>query len=218
MDKHDILEGLTFYRVASPESRGLMLAAARHAELGPGQILFGEGDAGSDFTAVGSGSIRVFRTGATGRQITLYHVRPGEASLVSMLSVLMGEPLLATGQAEGPTEVVTISATQVRQWAERDPGMHRFLLETVTRALVDVTAILERLAFGTVEDRLALLIADHLDGDGVISMRHDDIAAELGTAREVVSRLLEAQERRGSIRLSRGRIEVLDVQALQRHP
>ena len=114
--------------------------------------------------------------------------------------------------------MVTISATVVRDWAESDAGMQRFLLETVTRALVDVTAILERLAFGTVEDRLALLIADHLDGDGGVSMRHDDIAAELGTAREVVSRLLEAKERRGSIRLSRGRIEVLDVEALNPDP
>lgn len=195
-----------------------MLGAARHTQLARGEVLFREGDAGSDFTAVGSGSIRVFRTGTAGRQITLYHVRPGEASLVSLLSLLMSEPLLATGQAEGPTEVVTISGASVRDWAESDPGMHRFLLETVTRALVDVTAILERLAFGTVENRLALLLVDHLDGDGSLSMRHDDIAAELGTAREVVSRLLEAQERKGTIRLSRGRIEVFDVEALKRHP
>lgn len=195
-----------------------MVDAARRAELAPGEVLFREGDTGSEFTAVGSGSIRVFRTGATGGQITLYHVRPSEASLVSLISVLMREPMLATGQAEGPTEVVTIPGTAVRGWADSDPGMHRFLLETVTRALVDVTAILERLAFGTVEDRLTLLIVDHLDGDGGISMRHDDIAAELGTAREVVSRLLEAQERKGMIRLSRGRIEVVDAEILRRHP
>jgi CRP/FNR family transcriptional regulator len=217
VDRHEVLEGLTFYRVASPQVRASLLNVARYRNLGPGEVLFREGETGSDFTAVGSGSIRVFRTGATGRQITLYHVRRGEASLVSMLSVLMSEPMLATGQAEGPTEAVTIPASAVRDLAENDPGMHRFLLETVTRALVDVTAILERLAFGTVEERLALLIADHVDGDGGVAMRHDDIAAELGTAREVVSRLLEAQERRGTIRLSRGRIEVLDVEVQRQH-
>lgn len=95
----------------------------------------------------------------------------------------MDEPLLATGQAEGPTEVVTIPGTAIRDWAENDPGMHGFLLETVARALVDVTAILERLAFGTVEGRLALLLEDHLDGDGVVSMRHEDIAAAGNGAR-----------------------------------
>ena len=89
-DGREILEGLTFYRVASAESRALLLAAAHRAQLEPGEVLFREGDAGSDFAAVGSGSIRVFRTGATGRQVTLYHVRPGEASLVSMLSVPEG--------------------------------------------------------------------------------------------------------------------------------
>jgi CRP/FNR family transcriptional regulator len=217
VDAQEILEGLTFYRLATPQLRASMLGAARYAQLAPGDVLFHEGDAGSDFTAVGSGSIRVFRTGAAGGQITLYHVRPTEASLVSLLSVLMDQPLLAAGQAEGPTEVVTIAASAVRDWADADPGMYRFLLETVARALVDVTAILERLAFGTVEGRLALLLEDHLDGDGVVSMRHDDIAAELGTAREVVSRLLEAQERKGMIGLSRGRIEVFDVEALKRH-
>jgi CRP/FNR family transcriptional regulator, anaerobic regulatory protein len=217
VDKQQILDGLSFYRSASPQARASLLAAARHAQLTPGQVLFREGEAGSDFMAVGRGSIRVFRTGAAGREITLYHVRPGQASLVSMLSVLMDEPLVATGQAEGPTEVVRIPAADVRSWSDSDPGMHRFLLETLTRALVDVTAILERLAFGTLESRLALLLVDHLDGNGGVSMRHDDIAAELGTVREVVSRLLEAEERKGTIRLSRGRIEVLDAGALNRH-
>jgi hypothetical protein len=100
LDKQDILERLDFYREAPPELQSTISAAARYVKLAAGDHLFTEGDASNEFAAVGVGSIRVFRIGATGREITLYHVRSQESSLVSMLAVLLGRPVIATGQAE----------------------------------------------------------------------------------------------------------------------
>jgi len=192
-----------------------MLDAARYRKLAPGEALFTEGEPASHVAALGSGSIRVFRIGATGRQITLYHVRPHEASLVGILSVLLSRPLIATAQAEVATEVVMLPAAALREWVSESEAMRDFIFETMTRALVDVTSLLEDVAFRSIECRLAVLLIQHADDGQLIRMRHEDIAAELGTVREVVSRILENLERQGVIVLSRGRMVVRDAAALQ---
>lgn len=192
-----------------------MLGAARYRKLAPGEVLFTEGEPASHVAALGSGSVRVFRIGATGRQITLYHVRPQESSLVGMLSVLLGRPLIATAQAEVATEVAMLPAAALREWVSASEAMRGFIFETMTRALVDVTSLLEDVAFRSIESRLAALLVQHADDEGLIRMRHEDIAAELGTAREVVSRILESFERQGIIGLARGRIAVRDAAALR---
>ena len=215
MDKQGILERLDFYREAPSELQPTMAAAARYMKLAPGDFLFREGDASSEFAAVGAGSIRVFRIGATGREITLYHVRSQESSLVSMLAVLLARPVIATGQAEVATEAVVLPAAALRELVVTSDSMRRYIFETVTRGLVEVTTLLEDVAFRTMESRLAALLLQHFATADVISMRHEDIAAELGTAREVVSRLLENCERRGAINLSRGRVEMRDEAVLR---
>jgi CRP/FNR family transcriptional regulator len=215
LDKQGVLEQIDFYRESPPELQATISAAARYVSLAPGAFLFREGDASTEFAAVGAGSIRVFRVGATGRDITLYHVRSQQSSLVSMLAVLLGRPVIATGQAEVATEVVLLPATSLREWVITSEPMRRYIFETVTRALVDVTTLLEDLAFRTMDGRLAALLVQHFETADVISMRHEDIAAELGTAREVVSRLLETYERRGAISLSRGRVEMRDEAILR---
>lgn len=192
-----------------------MLRLARYRKLAPGEALFTEGEPAGQVAALGSGSIRVFRIGATGRQITLYHVRPRESSLVGMLAALLGRPLIATAQAEVATELVMLPAAALREWVSVSEAMRGFIFETMTRALVDVTSLLEAVAFRSIESRLAALLVQHADDEGLVRMRHEDIAAELGTAREVVSRILESFERQGVIGLARGRIVVRDAAALQ---
>ena len=215
MDKQEILERLGFYRDAPPELRSSMRDAAQHLKLEPGEWLFREGERARQFAAVGAGIIRVFRIGSTGRQITLYHVRRQESSLVGMLSVLLDRPVVASARAEVASEVVMVPAAALREWVATSEPMRSFIFETTTRALVDVSSLLEDVAFRTIESRLVELLLKHVDHEHMIKMRHDDIAGELGTAREVVSRLLEGFERQGAIALSRGRIRVADEAALR---
>jgi CRP/FNR family transcriptional regulator len=215
LDKKDILERLDFYREAPADLQSAISAAARYVSLVPGDFLFKEGDEPSAFAAIGIGSIRVFRIGATGREITLYHVRSQQSSLVSMLAALLGRPVIATGQAEVATEALVFPASALRAWVITSDPMRSYIFETVARALVDVTTLLEDVAFRTMESRLGALLLQHFATTDVISMRHEDIAAELGTAREVVSRLLENYERRGAVNLLRGRVEMRDEAMLR---
>jgi CRP/FNR family transcriptional regulator len=215
LNKQEILARLAFYQEAPPELQAIISRAARYVALAPGDILFNEGGPSNDFAAVGVGSIRVFRIGATGREITLYHVRSQESSLVSMLAVLLGTAVMATGQAEVATEAVVLPASALRELVTTSEPMRRYIFETVTRGLIEVTTLLEDLAFRPMESRLAALLLQHFATADVIAMRHEDIAAELGTAREVVSRLLENYARRGAINLSRGRVEMRDEAVLR---
>jgi CRP/FNR family transcriptional regulator len=214
VDKLEILERVAFYRDAPGALRTSMVAAARHRKLAAGEILFNEGEPAADVAALGSGSLRVYRIGASGRQITLYHVRPGESTLVGMLAVLQGAPVIATAQAEIATEMVVLPAAALREWVGANEALRRFIFDTMTRALVDVTTLLEDVAFRSMESRLVGLLLKHADDEGLVRMRHEDIAAELGTAREVVSRILESLERDGVIALSRGQILIRDAAAL----
>ena len=216
MDTREILEGVSFYREAPAALRSNMLAVARHLKLAPGDRLFREGEVSHGFAAVGLGSIRVFRVGAGGREISVYHVYGQQSSLVGMLSALLGQPAIATAQAELETEVVLLPASSLREWVATSDSMRTFIFETMTRALTDVATMLEDVAFRTMEGRLASLLLQHFATAPAISMRHEDIAAELGTAREVVSRLLETYERLGAIALSRGRIELRNAAILRR--
>lgn len=203
MDDPPALAGMDFFRDAPAELQARFASVAQQVRLEPGDLLFREGEVSTSFAAVATGSLRVFRLGATGREITLYHVRSQQTSLASMLSVVLGTPALATGQAEVATEVVLLPGAVMREWLRAIPS---FLFDNVARALVEVTDVLEALAFRTMESRLAALLIQHFAMANVISMRHEDLASELGTAREVVSRLLESYAKRGAIELSRGHI------------
>jgi CRP/FNR family transcriptional regulator, anaerobic regulatory protein len=216
VDTREILEGVSFFRDAPTLLQSSMLAAARQVKLAPGERLFREGEVSTGFAAIGRGSIRVFRLGATGREITLYHVQDQQTSLIGMLSALRQLPAIATAQAEVETEAVLLPAAGLREWVAASDSMRAFIFETMTRALTDVTTLLEDVAFRTLEGRLAALLLQHFAASAVINMRHEDIAAELGTAREVVSRLLETYERLGAITLSRGRIAMTDQAVLRR--
>jgi CRP/FNR family transcriptional regulator len=216
MDTAEILEGFSFFREAPQALQPNMLAAARRLKLAPGEWLFREGAVSSGLAAIGRGSIRVFKLGATGREITLYHVHDQQTSLIGMLSALLQRPAIATAQVELETEAVLLPASAIRKWVATSDSMRTYIFETTTRALTDVATLIEDVAFRSIEVRLASLLLQHFAIAPAINMRHDDIAAELGTAREVVSRLLETYERFGAIALSRGRIELRDATILDR--
>jgi CRP/FNR family transcriptional regulator, anaerobic regulatory protein len=132
-----------------------------------------------------------------------------------MLSALLQRPAIATAQAERETEAVLLPAKDLRESVAASQSMRAFIFETMTRALTDVTTVLEDVAFRAMDGRLAAFLLQQFATTPVINIRHEDIAAELGTAREVVSRLLETYERLGAIALSRGRVELRDAAVLR---
>ncbi|MBI5016054.1 MAG: Crp/Fnr family transcriptional regulator [Deltaproteobacteria bacterium] len=184
-----------------------------------GAFFFREGDPCHHFALLGAGDIRVFKLGPNGREITLYHVEEGQTCLVNMLSVTLNAPAVATGVVEAPAEALVIPAARVREWAGDSEEVRTFLFETMARRLMDVMALVEEIAFRRMDRRLADLLLRRLGAPGktstVIAATHEELASELGTVREVVSRLLGDFDRRGAVTTGRGRIELRELSVLR---
>jgi CRP/FNR family transcriptional regulator len=219
MDKASILERFSFYRNASPALRRAIHSGADHAALARGAVLYHEGDRSEQFALVGTGDIRVFKTEEAGSEITLYHVEDGEPCLVNMLCVFLDRPTMATAIVERATEGVVIPAAAFRDWVHTEAVVRTFVFETMAMRLVDVMVLAEQLAFRRVDQRLVSLLLERFGNRHrplrVLLTTHDELARELGSAREVVSRLLKGMEASGAIAIRRGQIELVDEGALR---
>ena len=205
-----ILGSFDFYRQAAPGSRAQLAAATTRVLLHKGATFYREGDVCQHFGVVGRGDIRVFKGAAAGREITLYHVRDGEPCLLNMLSVFLDRPAAATAVVEAETEAVVVRANVIRNWLSIHESVRTFVFEAMSARLTDVMTLAVEVSIRRMDVRLASLLLNLADVNRAIHLTHDELATELGTAREVVSRLLKEFERSGALHLGRGHVTIVD--------
>ena len=215
MDKAGSLETFPFYRDAPAPLRGQIAEAGTFAALTPGTTFYREGEMCQHFAVVGTGDIRVFKTAESGREMTLYHVQDGQPCFVNMLCILLGRPAMATAIVEAPTEAVVVHGPTFRDWVNKNAVVRDYVFETMAHRLVDVMTLAEEIAFGKMDRRVAGLLVQRFSRDRAIAVTHEELAAELGTAREVVSRLLKDFEGMGAIAMARGRLELRNASLLR---
>ena len=205
-----ILGSFDFYRLAAPDLRAQLAESAMVVSLPKGATFYREGDVCPHVGLVGRGDIRVFKASPAGREIALYHVRDGEPCLLNMLSVFLDRPAAATAVAESATEAVLIRANVIRKSLAMDESVRRFVFEAMSARLTDVMTLAVEVSISRMDVRLAALLLKLPAVHQTIHRTHDELAAELGTAREVVSRLLKEFERSGALHLERGHITIVD--------
>jgi CRP/FNR family transcriptional regulator, anaerobic regulatory protein len=215
MDKMSTLEECSFYRKATPVLRSKIVEAATYAVLPAGKNFYSEGEMCGHFAFVGRGNIRVFKTAESGRQMTLYHVQDREPCLVNLLCLFLGRPAMASAVVEAPTEAIVVDGGVFRNWLDNHAVVRHFVFEAMARRLVEVMTLVEEIAFAKMDHRVAGLLLRRFSHDRALTVTHEELAAELGTAREVVSRLLKDFERMGAILMTRGRLELRDASLLQ---
>jgi len=219
MDKLQILQQFPFFRGGSPAFREEMLASGSIAEIPPKAFFFREGDEVRQFALVGSGRIRVFKSAESGREITLYHVGPGECCLLNISCLTSGSRIPATAQAETALTAFLVPGETFRDWLGRNPELRTYVFDLLANQLSMVMALVEEVAFRRMDRRLAeYLLAEGATAPGsggAVHATHEQIAVELGSAREVVSRLLKEFERMGAVVLHRGRIDLADAALLK---
>ena len=205
-----ILELFDFYRRAAPASRAKLAAATKAVSLRKGATFYREGDVCRHVGLVGHGDIRVFKGAAAGREITLYHVRDGEPCLFNMLSVFLGHPASAAAVVDADTEAILVPADVFRMWLSIHESVRTFVFEAMSVRLSDVMTLLVEVSIRRMDARLASLLLKLADASQTIHLTHDELAAELGTAREVVSRVLKEFERSGALQLGRGHVRIVN--------
>lgn len=198
-----------------PAARLLLESAAAPIHLPAGAVPFRPGSTCDGYLFVLSGRIRVQLLSGSGREIVLYRVEPNQTCILTGACLLAGSDYPAEAVAQTPVEAVMLPAAAFNELLARSAAFRALVFTDFGRRLADLMAVIEEVAFSRIKSRLARFLLDRRDAAGRLRLSHQEIAAELGSAREVVSRQLKGFERRAWIALDRRRIDVLDVDALK---
>jgi CRP/FNR family transcriptional regulator len=176
-----------------------------------GTRLFRENDACQGFPLVLRGEVRVSRSAANGRELELYRVTPGEMCLVSSAGLFADQPLTARGVTTCDTTLCLLSPPDF-QTALADSAFRGYVLGLFAARMADLTGLIEAIAFQKLDSRLASALLGH---GTTLKTTHQALADELGTVREIVTRLLHRFERDGLVELSRESITLIDSAGLR---
>jgi CRP/FNR family transcriptional regulator, anaerobic regulatory protein len=178
-----------------------------------GMVLFDQGAPCQGFPLVLCGAVRVQRHSEDGRQLELYRVEPGELCLASSACLFQGVTLSGQGVALAATRLLMVSPELFDDWMISE-GFRRLVMGLFAQRMVELSALVDALAFRRLDARLAAALLGH---GQVIHTTHQALADSLGTVREMVSRVLARFEREGWVKLSRETIEIVDSKALRGH-
>lgn len=185
---------------------------AQTLEVAAGTVLFDEGTPCRGFPLVLDGEIRVARGSPQGRSLELYRVSAGELCVVSTSCLFGHRTMVAHGVTARATRLVVLSPPGFDACCAHEP-FRRFVFGIFAERLADLMALVEAVAFQRLDQRLAATLLGH---GQVVHTSHQALADQLGTVREIVTRLLRQFERAGWIRVTRERTELLDASALRK--
>lgn len=199
-----------------PEVARLLQRAARVVQLPAGSRIFGPGQAPQHLLLLLAGTVRVQQVAENGREIVLYRVAAGEGCVLTAACLMAFEDYLAEGIAESAVEAVAIPRAAFDEAIARSAVFRRLVFGTFSRRVTDLCRVIEEVAFSRIDLRLAQRLLKLADGEGQVAQTHQQLAAELGTAREVISRQLQEFQRRGWVAATRGAVRLTDRAALAR--
>lgn len=218
--RHAVLQHYGFYQGSDPSQRMELLAASSTVCAEDGQSLLEAGYSCRNIVFVGRGRFRVYVTGESGREVTLYHVHRGESCPVNLGAAMMGIGAFANASACGDLGGVVIPADRFRQIAETNSDVREYVFSATVLRLGEIIALVREITTRRVDHRLADYLlrrfAQSRQNPPVAEVTQQTIAAELGTAREVVSRRLQELDSIGAVELRRGRIILRNRRALHR--
>lgn len=190
-----------------------LLANVMVMELAAGTVLFDENQPCQGFPMLLSGSIRVIKASASGRELQLYRVLPGESCILTSSCLLGHTRYHARGIVEQMTEMVLLPAPAFHVLLGKQESFRNYVFHLFSDRLTDLMQLVSAVAFQKLDQRLAALL---LAKPAPLHTTHQAIADELGSAREMVSRLLKGFADQGWLKLGREYIEVLDRNALHK--
>ncbi len=181
-----------------------------------GDVLFRTNDPCRGFIALKRGAVKVALTSAAGREVVLYRVRPGEICLQTFSCLTQGKPYAAEGVAEEEVDALLISPGMFNQLMRDSDPFRAAVLNSIASRFADFEQVVETLAFSGLEQRVAAALLRLADARGAVHVTHEALAAEIGSAREAVSRQLGLFARQGLVALARGRVDIQRRDALSR--
>lgn len=198
-----------FPAIGNDQPAAADIIAVSHLQSFPASYqVYSEGDSCGSIAFLLSGEIRVYKTGENGREITLYEIGEGETCILNASCILAGKFYPANAVSISAGEALMVPAGEFRRLINTYPSVREFVFRILSERLANVMELVEEVAFGRMDERLMEYIIEKSE-DGALAATHQKIAFDLGTSREVVSRILKDFERRGDLSLARNSISLL---------
>lgn len=207
-----VVRAYPFLATLSPELARRLDAEAKLLQLGAHQRVFGEHDACRGFPLVLDGVIRVAKSDARGRRLKLYDVGPGDSCILTSSCLLSERSYPAEGVTESQVRLALLPAPLFTALVDGFEPMRRHVFALFSDRLVEMMQLVESVAFQRLDQRLAARLLGH---GARLRVTHQQLADELGTAREIVSRVLAQFAEEGLVRSGRQEIEILDAARLR---
>lgn len=189
------------------------VAEAMLVLLPAGTVVFDENQPCQGFPLLLAGSLRVIKASTNGRELLLYRVCPGESCILTSSCLLGHASYHARGIAESDMEMVVISPATFKKMLSKHEPFRDYVFSLFSERITELMQMVSAVAFQKLEQRLAVLLTNN---PTPLHSTHQALADELGSVREIVSRLLKNFADRGWIRLGRKQIEVIDAPALKK--
>ncbi len=190
-----------------------VLAESTLLRLSAGETVFAEAGPCAHFPLVLDGTIRVRKLSSRGKELLLYRVEPGESCILTSSCLLGARAYTASAIAETDLRVLAMPRSLFLELLDSVPAFRIEVFELFAARLTELMSLVDAVEFQRLDQRLA----NRLLGRGrSIETSHLQLAQELGSVREIISRLLGEFAQRGALRLGRGRIEIIDAALLRR--
>lgn len=197
-----------------PEAKSLLAKAVKIINAPVGTVGYREGAACEAYVMRLAGQSRVFKMSTSGREILLYRVQAGETCVITTTCLLGSSDYPASTIVEQDITDVLIPAKTFNQLMTESKVFRQYVMKNYGALISDLIVLLDEVAFHTIDARLAKLLYDA--NKTMINKTHQQLADELGTAREVISRQLKRLEQKELIKLGRGHIEINNRNQLEK--
>lgn len=204
------LQSISEFR-SSPELIEKLQQFSIRKNYATGEVILNENASIRSIPIVTRGTLKVIRTEDDGREILLYYIRAGESCIMSFLGGMHNEKSVLRAEVEDDAEILFLPIEKVSLFIKDYPAFLEYIFKLYHKRFEELLDIINAIAFKKVDERLLDLIYkkhDMAEGD-TISVTHEQLANELGTARVVVSRLLKQLEEKGLIKLGRNKLTIL---------
>lgn len=199
-----------------PDLKNMLVSRSRIMRLPDETRVFGPDYIPDHLLLLLEGTVRVSQISENGREIVLYRVEAGQSCVMTTACLLLNEAYSAEGFAEGEIKAVSIPRSMFDELIASSSRFRDFVFTAYARRITDLFRVIDEVAFGKIDVRLAQKLLQLTGENSTLNITHQQLATELGTAREVVSRQLSEFQRKEWLKLSRGSIVVLDKNALKK--
>ena len=176
-----------------------------------GDIIMRTGQYIKSTALVLEGRIKIYRENQDGGEFLMYYLEPGQACAVSMICALQSETSEIMAKAEEDTEVLMIPVQLMDDLMNKYKSWYQFVIQTYRSRFDELLSVVDNIAFHNMDERLEFYLKRHADKTGkkVMEVSHQQIADDLNSSREVISRLLKKMEQRNLVKLHRNMIELV---------